>query len=238
MPSSWKLAKKELFGDFQLGEEAIHVLVELPTRQETSVEATSPLYTRKRWKPINELIQLHKKSKPNKQGEMFIPYSDMKWNDLEPLYRPFLKPFVLQPKPIPIDPAQVDALYSCLERFTGVFGGVFSGTETKRLFFIAPVLAYVSHLLPDVRLLVEENVNGSQVQASGRFEFVIRRGEKRVGIVEAKKDDMDQGMAQNLLGCEVLADVEQLPATVIVPTAIVPTAWAQSCQLLLTAVSQ
>ncbi|DBA02150.1 TPA: hypothetical protein N0F65_004785 [Lagenidium giganteum] len=140
---------------------------------------------------------------------MFIPYSDMKWNDLEPLYRPFLKPFVLQP--IPIDPAQVDALYSCLERFTGVFGGVFSGTETKRLFFIAPVLAYVSHLLPDVRLLVEENVNGSQVQASGRFEFVIRRGEKRVGIVEAKKDDMDQGMAQNLLGCEVLADVEQLP---------------------------
>lgn len=104
----------------------------------------------------------------------------------------------------------MDALYSCLERFTGVFGGVFSGTETKRL-FIAPMLAYVSHLLPDVRLLVEENVNGRQVQVNGRFEFVIRRGEKRIGIVEAKKDDMEQGMAQNLLGCEVLSDVEQLP---------------------------
>ncbi len=31
-----------------------------------------------------------------------------------------------------------------------------------------------------------------------------------VCIVLAKKDDMEQGMAQNLLGCEVLADVENL----------------------------
>jgi len=72
-------------------------------------------------------------------------------------------------------------------------------------------MAYVSHMFEDVRLLVEENVNGRQVQANGRFEFVICRGDKRIGIVEAKKDDMEQGMAQNLLGCEVLSDVEQLP---------------------------
>jgi hypothetical protein len=33
MRPSWKLSKKELFGDFQLGEEDIHVLVELPTEK-------------------------------------------------------------------------------------------------------------------------------------------------------------------------------------------------------------
>jgi len=42
------------------------------------------------------------------------------------------------------------------------------------------------------------------------FEFVLRRGGKRVCIVEAKKDDMSQGMAQNLLGCEVAAEIGHL----------------------------
>lgn len=82
---------------------------------------------------------------------------DVKWSDLEPLYRSFFKPIILQP--IPIAQPKVDALCSCLERFTKVFGGVYSGKESKRLFLIAPVLAYVSHLFDDVRLLVEENVD-------------------------------------------------------------------------------
>jgi hypothetical protein len=38
----------------------------------------------------------------------------------------------------------------------------------------------------------------------------LRRGGKRVCIVEAKKDDMSQGMAQNLLGCEVAAEIGHL----------------------------
>ncbi len=34
--------------------------------------------------------------------------------------------------------------------------------------------------------------------AHGHFEFVLRRGDKRGCIVEAKKDDMGQGMAQEI----------------------------------------
>ena len=78
------------------------------------------------------------------------------------------------------------------------------------MFFIAPILIHVSCLVQKVQILVEENVVGKRVHANGRFEFVLRCGTKRVGIVEAKKDDMDQGMAQSLVGCEALADVEQL----------------------------
>jgi hypothetical protein len=57
------------------------------------------LYKRKRWDSINEMIQKHKKSKIAKQGkrkgEISIPYSDVEWEDLEPLFRSFLKPFNL-----------------------------------------------------------------------------------------------------------------------------------------------
>jgi hypothetical protein len=36
-------------------------------------------------------------------------------------------------------------------------------------------------------LVVQEDIDGHQVEANGHFEFVICRGDKRVGIVEAKK---------------------------------------------------
>jgi hypothetical protein len=48
------------------------------------------------------------------------------------------------------------------------------------------------------------------LESSCHFEFVLRRGDKRVCIVEAKKDDMRQGMVQDLLGCEVAAEINHL----------------------------
>jgi hypothetical protein len=77
------------------------------------------------------------------------------------------------------------------------------------------LLAYVSALFADagageVTILVEEPVNGVRVTVHGHFEFVLQRGTKKIGIVEAKKEDMDQGTAQNLLGLEALSDIENL----------------------------
>ena len=46
--------------------------------------------------------------------------------------------------------------------------------------------------------------------ANGFFEFILRRGGKRICIVEAKRDVMEQGIAQDLLGCEAVTDVERL----------------------------
>ncbi len=39
------------------------------------------------------------------------------------------------------------------------------------------------------------------------LEFMLKREKKAVCIVEAKKDDVEQGMAQDLVGCEVAAEV-------------------------------
>jgi hypothetical protein len=44
----------------------------------------------------------------------------------------------------------------------------------------------------------------------GHFEFVLKRGNKRICIAEAKKDDIEQGRTQSLVGCEILSDVENL----------------------------
>jgi hypothetical protein len=62
----------------------------------------------------------------------------------------------------------------------------------------------------DAQIEVEEDLDGDFLKAHGHFEFVLRRGDKRVCIVEAKKDDMGQGMAQDLLGCEVAAEIGHL----------------------------
>ncbi|KAF1318183.1 Camk/camkl protein kinase, partial [Globisporangium splendens] len=48
------------------------------------------------------------------------------------------------------------------------------------------------------------------VHVEGRFEFVLKRGSRRISIVEAKRDDIEQGMVRNLMSLEALCDVEGL----------------------------
>ena len=51
-------------------------------------------------------------------------------------------------------------------------------------------------------------MSGVYVRANCRFEFVLEYIGKKVCIVEAKKDDMEQGQVQSLLGCEVVSEIE------------------------------
>ena len=44
---------------------------------------------------------------------------------------------------------------------------------------------------------------------NGRFKMILVKGGTRICIVEAKKDDMEQGLAQCLLGCEVVSELEK-----------------------------
>ena len=83
---------------------------------------------------------------------------------------------------------------------------------TQRLHLIATVLWSVAQLLPDVELCAERTMDGNRVFFHGRFDFVLTRQvkgvAKRLCIVEAKHYDFEQGLAQNLLGCEVAADLD------------------------------
>jgi hypothetical protein len=62
----------------------------------------------------------------------------------------------------------------------------------------------------DVQISADEDLEGSFLRAQGHFEFVLRRHNKYVCIVEAKKEDIEQGKAQVLVGCEVAAEVGEL----------------------------
>jgi hypothetical protein len=105
----------------------------------------------------------------------------------------------------------LDVLAKSLAYATKSFGLVASGKEAKRLQFIGPILSCVCDLFDGkVKIVMEEDLDGKYVKAHGHFEFMLRRGNKAVCIVEAKKDDFDQGMAQDLVGCEVAAELGNL----------------------------
>jgi hypothetical protein len=65
---------------------------------------------------------------------------------------------------------------------------------------------------------VEEDMSGVYVRANGRFEFVLEYKGKKVCILEAKKDDMEQGQVQSLLGCEVVAEIEGMSTVYAIVT--------------------
>jgi hypothetical protein len=107
-----------------------------------------------------------------------------------------------------IDDSQLNFLAKYLSITTKCFGDITTGKEAKRLHFIAPILICVCILFKgDIDIVVEEELDGKFVKAHGHFEFMLRHGNKAICIVEAKKDDVEQGMAQDLVGCEVAAEV-------------------------------
>jgi hypothetical protein len=102
----------------------------------------------------------------------------------------------------------LDVLVNYLSYASISFGSI---TTAARIHFIGPVIAIVcSSFNGDVQILADVNIHGSRVHAHCHFEFVLKRGDKRVCIVEAKKDDIEQGKAQCLLGCESLSDSDNL----------------------------
>jgi hypothetical protein len=105
-------------------------------------------------------------------------------------------------------------IFNLLENYIAMVNKCFpdlTGKEAKRLYFITPiVVAVCSAFNGEVTIMVEEDMEGRRVKANGRFEMMIVKGNKRVCIVEAKKEDMEQGLAQCLLGCEVVADLDDM----------------------------
>jgi hypothetical protein len=156
---------------------------------------------KQRWIELNAILEgSSKKSKMNDS----MAYSNVTWNQVKSVFNP--KTYV-QPQRS-IDENHLDFFRKYLSYVTKCLGIITTGKEAKRLHFIAPVLICVCALFDgDVDIVVEEDLVGNFVKAHGHFEFMMRRGNKAVCIVEAKKDDVEQGMAQDLVGCEVVSEV-------------------------------
>ncbi|KAL7427171.1 hypothetical protein ACHAXH_001004 [Discostella pseudostelligera] len=177
----------------------------IPSQSTTdSIPKKEPDQKRKeRWNELNIILDGNtKKSRTNDSTE----YSSITWSQVKSIFAPSK---YVQPQRA-VDDAQLDFLAKYLSFTTKCFDSITDGKEAQRLHFIAPILVCVCFLLDGVTIVVEEDLVGNYVKAHGRFEFMLKRKNTAICIVEAKKDDIDQGMAQDLVGCEVAAEVGKL----------------------------
>jgi len=198
----------QVFGNGAPNPEFIHIIIKadiLPT-------VIKPVHPnplrRKRFDDINNILSKCKKQKKDKPT---IAYSSVSWSEIESVYAQIIKEVDLKPRTIPDQ--IVDVLYNNLRTISRALGDILTGKEAKRLYFIGAILFYFVAITEGdgtdrVDILIEESVTGENINVEGRFEFVIKRGNKKICIVEAKKDDLEQGMTQDLLGCEAIADIE------------------------------
>nr|AFB18277.1 crinkling and necrosis inducing protein 3 [Phytophthora capsici] len=181
----------------------------------------------KRWAAINEMIRQKNqegnektstrdtnKKRKNRDIDSSMPYLSLSWTDLEPILT--MEDFNLEASAVPQN--VVEELRDRLMQVRKLYGDVYSGKEAKRQVFIMPIFEAVCLMLGDATILVEEDVKGKNVHVHGRFEFVLKHGKKRVSIVIAKRDDIPQGIAQNMAGLEALSDVEGLERTLGIVT--------------------
>ena len=175
-----------------------------PARSLSESRLNAPHPKRKeRWEQLNAILARNKKkSKTNSTA-----YSYVSWNDVKHVLK--TTPYTQSSKAIP--DIEFGILSQYLSFATKCFGPITSGKESQRLHLIAPIIICVCILFKgEVTIEVEEDLCGQFLKAHGHFEFMLSRGGKRVCIVEAKRDDMCQGLAQDLLGCEVAAEVGHL----------------------------
>ena len=192
------------------------------------MQESPPSPRKRRWDALNQCLEVNKDSKGRKNGEFSTPYSSVKYNEVKGVFDPITQRFTQDVKEIPAE--DFELLVRMLGLANTTIGEIITGKESKRLYFIAHILMVVCSLFKgDVQIKVEEDLVGKNVNANGRFEFMLQRGDKRVCIVEAKKEDMEQGLAQNLIGCEVASDLDDLRTVYGIVTTFIQWTFLKSC---------
>lgn len=167
---------------------------------------------KRRWAQLNPILENNRKANSNQRadGSKSTGYSYVNWEQVKTIF-PIRLGSIDSVNSSTITESRLDALVNYLNYASICFGSITEGHEAKRVHFIAPVIIMVCSLFNgDIQILAEEDVDGNRVHAHGHFEFVLKRGGKRLCIVEAKKDDILQGKVQSLVGCESLCDVDNL----------------------------
>lgn len=136
-----------------------------------------------------------------------LPFSSIKMDSVNHAFP--LHPYTQDVKFIPEE--NIQQLYNYLTPMNECYREAGLSSELAVNVFINCVLVFVCGLFEgDVQIVTEDYLNGSEVLSQGSFEFVLKVGKKRVFIIEAKKRDVDEGIAQALVGCEAAAEIDQM----------------------------
>ncbi|CAK4181551.1 unnamed protein product [Aphanomyces euteiches] len=220
MVETFSLSSYPQLNDSSVGR--IHVLVvvpvivpEVPLLKVTALEPSVPVHPsvdrKRRFDELNQILsqaEIDASNDTNKKPKKSSNFSSIKWELVAPLFSRVMSAYEQEEKAIPREILQELQDYSaraftCFE--------LSSCSEATLNIFIAPVLIQVCALFNgDIKIFAEETLKGKYLKANGRFEFVLKRGLKSIFIVEAKKEDFDQGAAQELVGAEVAAELGSL----------------------------
>jgi hypothetical protein len=161
-----------------------------------------------RWDKLNACLEVNKIVHEQDNGKTSIstPLSSVKYDEVKAIFGPITRRYELDAKVIP--PGEFELLHKMISFSETAIGEIITGKEAaKRLYFISHILVMVCALFNGgARLKVDEDVCGKNVRAHGQFEFMLVRGDRRVCVVEAKRQDMEQALTEALVGCEVVAD--------------------------------
>ncbi|ETV63632.1 hypothetical protein H257_19438 [Aphanomyces astaci] len=162
----------------------------------------------RRWTALNDALARHSLLKPFHGVELSAPYSTVEWGVVRAVFRECTATTTF-PR-VPLAHSRMDALAAGMEVVTDAHGRVdVESKEVTRVVFIDQIFSHVGRIV-GVQLESHGEVDGKRIKVHGQSDLVLRRGTQRMDIVEAKKNNMDQGMSQCLLGCEALADTENL----------------------------
>lgn len=200
----------------------IHILVVVPG---FGVKAAPPVALRhpmriKRWNALNEKLRQIKKRKYS-DLDSSAPYVGLWWSDIERIEP--VEDFKLQPSAVADE--DITLLYERFMELLQLYEDSFILQTGTRVLFVAAIIEAVARILGDVKVQVDERVEGRRVETQSCFDFVLKRGAKRISITVAKHAEIDydeiedlldvpcdreRGMIENVLGLEALADVSQL----------------------------
>jgi hypothetical protein len=186
-----------------------------------AISQPGPSFKRKeRWEKLNSILDSALKSKKRKADingtiddatpeRSSIAFSNIPVTEVTQFFKNGIMKEYKQnsEKDIPEDLFSLLYKYICIVR--NCYGKEWpNGKEDQRKHFVAPIIFCVASLFKDVIVQIEDSLIGNRVHAHGKFEFMLKRKKKRICIVEVKEQDLDKGEVQNLLGCEVLVDVD------------------------------
>jgi len=199
----------------------IHVFVKLPddccgepvaalVKRELKA-ASIPSPRKERWDKLNVRLQRTTQPSSKKWFQARAVLGLLSWEDISDIYDPILDDeFVQEVDEIPAK--TIIELERVLGARTQNYGVVSTGKESKRLFFIEPILIAVMDLFgpeEQLRLLVQETIMGDYVNANGCSDFTIKNGDTTACIVIATTDDLETALVQATISLEVISDVEE-----------------------------
>lgn len=165
---------------------------------------------------MNAAIKKRGASRKRARESEVVAFSDFDKRDLDGIYG------VIKRYKQDVDPISKETLQSLTRevkrhaRLTGLPGD--GASEKKKKTYIFTMLSNVADEIngddPDEydvdsadsnRVFVEEemSIEGININARGIADFVVRRGTRMVIVVEAKKEDMEQGLIQDLISMDV-----------------------------------